>query len=108
MIPVHAGGVVKPHPQAPWPGFSFEDWRVQRKYNKQDLEKKNLASFLTEREASINILKGYQNPDLRALHSGNGFKGEPMSAGKILVSWVAHDLYHIRQISLLCWVILKK
>ena len=88
------------HPEDPWPHFDEIQWVTSREYNKKNYQEK-VEKFINERDKSITWLSAIDNPDLNALHSGNEFKGERKSAGDILASWVAHDLFHIRQLSLL-------
>jgi hypothetical protein len=90
-----------------WPNFNIEEWRIERKYNDRSLDI-SIEKLTEERGKSIIWLRDLKNPDLDALHSGKGFKGERLSAGDILIGWVAHDLFHIRQLSLLRWEILKE
>ena len=65
-----------------------------------------IGILIGERNKSLAWLRGLENPDLDTLHSGLGFKGKPLRAGDVLVGWVAHDLFHIRQLSLLRWEVL--
>ena len=95
------------HPADSWPNFSIERWRIERKYNERNLDE-CMQDFSRERENSVKWLEELENPDLNALHSGKGFKGKKMKAGDVLISWAAHDLFHIRQLSLLYWDILNK
>ena len=61
-----------------------------------------LEGFLREREASIAWLKALENPDWELKITAE-FGPQPeiitLSAGDILVSWVAHDFLHIRQLN---------
>lgn len=93
------------HPEERWPDFNIEEWRIERKYNDRDLQE-SIKQFVSERKKSIVWLQDLNSPDLDALHSGIGFSREPLRAGDILTSWVAHDLFHIRQLSLLRWDIM--
>ena len=93
------------HPEDPWPHFDEMEWVISRNYNKQNYSE-TIERFLEEREKSIHWLEKMDNPDLGQLHSGNEFKGHNKSAGDILSSWIAHDLFHIRQLSLIQYEIL--
>ncbi|ADK81308.1 DinB family protein [Sediminispirochaeta smaragdinae] len=95
------------HPEQSWPSFSIEDWVVDRKYNERNL-RISVEKLHEERNKSVDWLSGLGGFDLRATHSGKGFRREPMRAGDILVSWLAHDHSHIRQIARLSWELLKK
>ena len=94
-------------PEESWPNFNIEEWRVGRKYNDRNLDE-SIELFLEERNKSSRWLNDLESPDLDALHSGRGFEGEPLRAGDILIGWVAHDLFHIRQLCLLRWDILNE
>lgn len=93
-------------PQSPWPSFNIHEWLVERKYNERSIDE-SIHRFESEREKSLDWLEELNDPDLEKRHSGNGFAHSPMSAGDVLVSWIAHDLYHIRQLALLRWDMLN-
>jgi hypothetical protein len=78
-----------------WPPIDPEAWVKSREYAERDPEAA-LADFLAERERSIAWLKGLGSPDLTKtyLHP----RPRPLRAGDLLISWVNHDLLHIRQI----------
>ncbi len=84
------------NPEDPWPPIDPEGWVVQRKYNDQNL-KRSLQNFFNEREKSLLWLDTLDLPDWQATyrHPEMG----PMSAELILANWLAHDLFHIRQVS---------
>lgn len=94
------------HPHDPWPSFSIMDWVTSRQYNQQNYEEK-IEEFVKERFKSIQWLKSLEAPDLSKRHSGNGFKREPLCAGDVLSSWLAHDHFHYRQFSLLYFDLLE-
>lgn len=94
-------------PEDPWPGFDEMEWVTSRFYNEQSFPDK-IDQFVHEREKSVHWLKGLEDPDLDSLHSGNGSGGKRKSAGDIMVSWIAHDLFHIRQLSLLRFDLLNR
>jgi DinB superfamily len=95
------------HPEDPWPHFDEMDWVTSRKYNDQKYAE-TCERFLHERDKSILWLEELDTPDLERLHSGNEFKGERKKAGDILASWIAHDLFHIRQLTLIQYDVLCK
>jgi uncharacterized damage-inducible protein DinB len=83
-------------PPQPWGEFRSEEL-VSVESCRQALE-----SFLTEREASIAWLKALVSPDWDAVsRTPFGPAGDMLvlSAGDVLVSWVAHDFLHIRQLN---------
>ena len=61
-----------------------------------------LEGFLIERQASLAWLKGLAAPDWEVKSSmqfGPSHEEVTLSAGDVLVSWVAHDYLHIRQLN---------
>ena len=83
-------------PPLPWGDFPHED------YLPIESCQQALMDFLKEREASIAWLRGLDAPDweIRS-HASFGPEGGELSlsAGDVLVSWVAHDFLHIRQMN---------
>lgn len=79
-----------------WPPINPEIWAVDRQYNQQDLETK-VAQFARERKSSIQWLKGLDEPDWFATYEHPQLG--KIRAGDLLVSWVAHDQLHVRQIA---------
>lgn len=79
----------------PFAPIDPEAWVVEKGYIRQDYQLK-LAEWQTEREKSLVWLKSLKNPDWNSffMHDKSG----PMSAGKVLANWLAHDYLHIRQI----------
>ncbi|MCK5157429.1 MAG: DinB family protein [Spirochaetales bacterium] len=94
-------------PEEEWPHFDELQWITSRSYNDRNI-KESIKDFIYERDKSADWLVGLGNPDLFTSHSGKGFKGTPMRLGDIIVSWTAHDMFHIRQLALLQWDILNK
>lgn len=103
----HIFNMVLTNPEENWPEFDEQEWIVSKNYNGRDL-KESLESLQKERNTSVSFLINLDQPDLETLHSGNGIGGNRMSLGDILASWIGHDLFHIRQLALLNWDILKK
>jgi hypothetical protein len=85
-------------PDAPWPAIDPEGWVTQRAYNQQNPEE-SLQKFLAERAASLTWLRELKSPDWRVNHHHP--KMGPLSAELLLANWLAHDLFHIRQINAL-------
>jgi hypothetical protein len=83
-------------PDAPWPPIDPEGWVVQRGYNERDLSE-SLQNFLDERGASLVWLEALDSPDWHATHHHPNMG--PLSAEQLLANWLAHDLFHIRQVS---------
>lgn len=103
----HIFNMILTNPEEKWPSFNELHWISSRKYNEKDL-KQSINNFITERNKSIQNLMELKNPDLNATHSGNGFKNKKMKAGDALAAWIAHDLFHIKQITILNWDILNE
>lgn len=60
----------------------------------------SLAGFLQEREASIKWLSGLKSPDWEVSNQWPfGPSGDVMTfrAGDVLLSWIEHDVLHLRQ-----------
>ena len=93
------------NPEEPWPPIDPEGWVVKRKYNERDLNQ-SLDNFFEERENSLRWLKHLNSSDWQATyhHPQMG----PMSAEAILANWLAHDLFHIRQVTDLHFAYLTK
>ena len=79
-----------------WPGIDPEGWVTERGYNERDLAE-SLDHFIEERGRSLSWLTALQNPDWEAeyVHPKLG----ELCAGDLFVSWVAHDLLHLRQLA---------
>jgi uncharacterized damage-inducible protein DinB len=93
------------NPEEPWPPIDPEGWVVERSYNERNL-KQSLHNFFEEREKSLRWLDTLNVPDWQATHQHP--KMGPMSAELILANWVAHDLFHIRQVTDLHFACLTK
>lgn len=79
--------------QEEWYRISPERWVVERNYNGQDFNERR-GRFFEERSKSLNWLEGLAESRWDIKYK-SGF-GE-LSAGDMLVSWVAHDNLAIRQ-----------
>ena len=84
------------NPEKPWPVIDPEGWVTQRRYNQLDLDE-SLDNFLKERARSLHWLEGQEQADWKAVHHHP--KMGPMSAEMLLANWLAHDLFHIRQVN---------
>jgi hypothetical protein len=65
-----------------------------------------LELFLAERQASIVWLRALASPDWEVkpqIRFGQSHETMTLSAGDVLVSWLAHDYLHIRQINALLY-----
>jgi uncharacterized damage-inducible protein DinB len=89
-------GLVLSDPVRPWPPIDPEGWVVERGYNGRDF-KASRHNFLTERDASLGWLNNLNSADWQAIHHHP--RMGPMSAELLLANWLAHDLFHIRQIA---------
>ncbi len=84
----------------PAPPINPQGWVVERAYNERDLGE-SVADYLQERQRSLDWLRGlgevsWETP---VPHSPRpGFR-----LGDLLVSWVAHDILHQRQLVELKW-----
>lgn len=82
-------------PSAEWPPTDPQVNIVARDYNARDLCD-SLGVFLEERKRSIEWLETLSDVNLESVHEHPVFP--PLTAGDLMVSWIAHDLHHIRQI----------
>ena len=84
------------HPQKEWPPIDPEGWITERGYNDRDLSR-SLQNFFEERQRSLEWLNDLAHPDWQTTHRHPPIG--TMSAEQILANWLAHDLFHIRQIT---------
>jgi hypothetical protein len=77
----------------PWPPIDPQGWISSRRYNERNLGEM-LASFLEERQRSLDWLRGL-SPNWEATTQAPF--GE-IKAGDMFAAWVAHDGLHIRQL----------
>jgi hypothetical protein len=77
-----------------WPPINPQGWVTERQYNTRQLEP-SIQVFQTERQASLVWLDNLQNPDWNILCKT---PWGAMTAGDMFVSWVKHDLLHLRQL----------
>ena len=77
-----------------WPLIDPETWVVTRAYAERDLTEM-LQEFGEERRRSVDWLMALSSPDWDAEYQA---PFGTISAGDILVSWVAHDNLHLRQV----------
>jgi hypothetical protein len=89
-------GLVLEDPEMPWPPIDPEGWVIQRKYHERNFTE-SLHNFFEEREKSLSWLDKLDSPDWKRTHQHP--KMGPMSAELILANWLAHDMFHIRQIN---------
>ena len=79
-------------PTEAWPPIDPEGWVRQRNYNERDLEE-IVRRFQSERRQSVIWLRGLAvaNWDVTTPFG-------PIKAGDMLSAWVAHDIFHMRQL----------
>jgi DinB superfamily len=83
-------------PARPWAPIDPEAWARDRHYNDDDLTEA-LARFARERAVSVAWLRSLA--DVEWSRSYAHPKAGPIAAGDVMLSWVAHDALHLRQIS---------
>jgi len=86
-------------PALDWPPIAPLEWVITRGYSKRDLGE-SLNKFLSERQESLTWLRSLSSPNLESRHER---EAGSLSAGDLLVSWLAHDFLHIRQLTRLQW-----
>ena len=84
------------NPQTEWLPIDPEGWAREKDYNAGDLGE-TVARFCRERNASLEWLRGLNQPDWS--HAYQHPKFGPISAGDLLGSWIAHDCLHVRQLA---------
>jgi hypothetical protein len=82
------------------PPIRPQEWVIERGYNQRDLQA-SLDDFLSERQRSLEWLRQLTDPPLDNRYQSP--QGWSISAGDMLVSWVAHDVLHLRQLVELKW-----
>ncbi len=80
--------------EKPWPPIDPEAWVIEGQYNEQDLYE-SLTRYMTLRNENLGWLDSVENPDWDMVYEAPF--GE-IKAGDLFVSWVAHDLLHLRQL----------
>ena len=80
----------------PWPMNDPEAWARDRGYATHDLEAM-LSEFAREREESVRWLRSLKDVDWTMAYQHP--KVGPVTAGELMVSWLAHDALHVRQIA---------
>ena len=83
------------NPEKKWASIDPPQWVKDRKYNEQNFID-TATKFYEEREKSIKWLKHLQSPNWNNAHNHPSIGS--ISAGDLLVSWLAHDFLHFRQI----------
>jgi len=86
-------------PGQPWPSIDPEGWVMERRYNERDVGE-SLNDFLSMREESLAWLRSLTSPDWGAAYDAPFGR---ITAGELFASWVAHDLFHMRQLVELHW-----
>ncbi len=83
-------------PARAWSPIDPEGSAVERGYRDLDLDE-TLDRFASERRESVAWLRSLVEPDWTLTHKNPSLGA--LSAGDLLVSWVAHDQLHLRQIA---------
>ncbi|RNC82496.1 MAG: DinB family protein [Phycisphaera sp.] len=83
-------------PSKPWSPIDPEGVAVQRRYNDQDLFER-VDQFDSERSRSVEQLRALADLDWELAYGHPQFG--PIRAGDVMLSWVAHDMLHLRQIA---------
>ena len=83
-------------PGEAWPAIDPKAWATERRYNSRDLVE-STETFQSRRARSLKWLTGLERPDWT--NSSEHERLGKLSAGDLMVSWVSHDLIHIRQLN---------
>lgn len=81
-------------PDKIWPEIDPAGWVKERKYNEADLFEV-LNRYMNLRNEALGWLNTLENPDWETVFEAPFGK---IKAGDLLVSWVGHDLLHLRQL----------
>lgn len=90
---------------SPLPPIDPVGWVESRNYMRQDFDSK-LGGFLIERRQSVDWLLSLENPNWKNSYKHPIFG--KMTAQMLLANWLAHDYFHIRQISRIKYAYLEK
>jgi len=77
-----------------WPEIDPEGWVTERKYCEADLFE-TLNRYMGLRNEALAWLDSIENPDWDIVYEA---PFGDITAGDMFVSWVAHDLMHLRQL----------
>lgn len=83
-------------PACQWEPIDPEGAAIKNRYLEQD-PIEQLDRFCAERKKSIELLHGIDAPDWSRAYEHPSIG--PLRAGDLLVSWAAHDMLHLRQIT---------
>ncbi len=83
-------------PGVEWPRIDPQKWALERRYNERDLAE-SLERFRARRAESVEWLHDLESPDWALAYEHPRFG--PIRAGDLMLSWVAHDHIHVRQIN---------
>jgi DinB superfamily len=89
-------------PEQDWPELHTLRWVESQEYNVRDFTA-SLNRFKNERAQSIQWLRGLSSPDWTTTHTGKHSFDKPMRAGDVMAGWIAHDYFHISQITGIKW-----
>ena len=78
-----------------WPAIAPAQWVAERECDSRDLGP-TLRAFLHERQASLEWLTTLSGGNWTIAYAHPPL--EDLSAGQLLVSWVSHDLLHMKQL----------
>lgn len=87
-------------PGTAWPPLNLEGVSEKRGYLQRDL-RAELARFTAKRRENVAWLRSLGAADWTRAYPHP--KQGPVPAGELLVSWVAHDALHLRQIAKRLW-----
>lgn len=83
-------------PSKEWPPIDPPAWVEAHDYRARELDEV-LTAFGEERRRSLEIIDGWRDADWDLVHKHPQMGS--LRAGDLLISWMAHDLLHIRQIT---------
>ena len=93
-------------PARNWAEIDPFGWVTTRSYANRDFGP-SVERWRKEREASLAWLASVGTIDAAVCYTGAPSGTPPLHAGDLMLSWIAHDYYHIRQITNLRWEYLE-
>ena len=90
------------NPTRPWPQIDPMGWVTSRAYASMAIGEA-VKGWELERAASLEWLASVREIDPAIVYGGPWPHAQPIRSGDLMLSWIAHDCYHIRQIARLRW-----
>lgn len=93
-------------PSHDWPAIDPSGWVTSRQYASRDFAE-SVSRWKQERGESLAWLAKTHEIDHSLTYTGARSGNPALHAGDLMLSWIAHDYFHIRQITNLRWEYLE-